>query len=83
MRGLFLFRRPIHWEDFMNQQFYSVSASARLLSVCRITIYRRINDGEIPSIRLGRKVLIPAAFIDGLVSEALAQHIPTPVPAGA
>jgi excisionase family DNA binding protein len=67
----------------MSNQFYSVTEAAKFLSVCRITIYRGINNGEIPSARLGRKVLIPAAFIDGLVSGAMSKKQSNSIPVSA
>ncbi|MDR1445498.1 MAG: excisionase family DNA-binding protein [Treponema sp.] len=52
-------------------QFYSVSQTAKALGVSSLTVYRRTSSGEIPSTHMGRKVLIPAAFIEKLVSQAM------------
>ncbi len=41
---------------------------ARLLRVSRRAVYRRIERGEIPSLRLGRRVLIPKAALDALLA---------------
>lgn len=38
---------------------FSVSETAQLLDVDRRTVSRAIEDGDIPSVRLGRRVLIP------------------------
>lgn len=39
----------------------SVDDTAEILHVARGTAYRAVNDGLIPSIRIGRRVLIPTA----------------------
>jgi excisionase family DNA binding protein len=55
----------------MPQQFYTVAQTAKVLGVSSLTVYRRTSTGEIPSTRMGRKVLIPAAFIEALVAKAM------------
>jgi excisionase family DNA binding protein len=69
----------------MSQQFYTVTQTAKSLNVAKLTVYRRTATGEIPSTRMGRRVLIPAAFIENLVSQAMsgAQHATAPEPQGA
>jgi excisionase family DNA binding protein len=66
-------------------QFYSVAQAAKSLNVAKLTVYRRTMTGEIPSTRMGRKVLIPAAYIENLVTQAMsgAQHATAPEPQGA
>jgi excisionase family DNA binding protein len=57
----------------MTQQFYTVAQTAKSLSIANLTVYRRISSGEIPSTRIGRKVLIPAAYIETLVAQAMSK----------
>jgi excisionase family DNA binding protein len=66
-------------------QFYSVAQTAKSLNVAKLTVYRRTATGEIPSARVGRKVLIPAVYVENLVTQAMsgAQRAPAPEPAGA
>jgi excisionase family DNA binding protein len=66
-------------------QFYTVAQTAETLNVAKLTVYRRTTTGEIPSTRMGRKVLIPAAFIENLVTQTLsgAQRAATPEQQGA
>jgi excisionase family DNA binding protein len=63
-------------------QFYSVAQTAKSLNVAKLTVYRRTATGEIPSTRMGRKVLIPAAYIETLVAQAMTgtQRATTPEP---
>ncbi|MDR2662722.1 MAG: excisionase family DNA-binding protein [Treponema sp.] len=66
-------------------QFYSVAQAAKALNVVPLTVYRRTATGEIPSTRMGRKVLIPAAYIENLVTQTMsgARHAAAPEPQGA
>jgi excisionase family DNA binding protein len=53
--------------------FFTVAQTAKSLNVSKLTVYRRTVTGEIPSTRIGRKVLIPAAFIEKLVTQAMSE----------
>ncbi len=46
---------------------YSVPEAARLLGVSPRHLYDLVHDGEVRSIRLGRRVLIPCHVLDSLV----------------
>jgi excisionase family DNA binding protein len=67
----------------MPSKFYTVRQTADTLNVSYQTVFRKITEKEIPSIRLGRKILVPVSFIDNLVTQALAEVSTAPVPAGA
>jgi excisionase family DNA binding protein len=45
----------------------TVQEMAELLGISRNHAFRCVQRGEIPSVRIGRRVLIPAAFIDRLL----------------
>ena len=57
----------------MPSLFYSVRQTAEVLNVSYLTAFRKITKKEIPSIRLGRKILVPVTFIDNLVTQAISQ----------
>lgn len=42
----------------------SVTEAAKLLGISRNTAYAAIKDGDLPVIRLGRRVLIPVAALE-------------------
>ena len=46
-----------------NREVLTAPEAAAVLRVGRTTMYRLINSGEIRSIKIGRKVLIPRTFI--------------------
>lgn len=46
-----------------------VAEVADLLNLSKMTVYRRCRSGQWPSGRSGRKLLLPAAFVRGLLAE--------------
>ena len=57
-------------------QFYTTRQTAEALNISYITAFRKVASKEFPSIRLGKKILIPVAFIDNLVIKALSEVQP-------
>ena len=53
-------------------RFYSATDLAGMFGVCRMTIYRALDDGEIPAIRIRGRWIVPARAVDELVSAAIA-----------
>jgi excisionase family DNA binding protein len=49
---------------------YTVREVARLLSVTPPTVYRLVKDGELPGIRIGTSIRVPADALN----EYLARH---------
>lgn len=47
---------------------YSPTEVARLLGLSRALIYRELREGTIPSSRLGDRILVPRAWVDGFGS---------------
>ena len=47
------------------KKYYSVREVAEITGLNRVTVWQKIVDGEIPSIRIGKKYLIPASFLKG------------------
>lgn len=48
-----------------------VSELAKLLSVTRQTIYNRVKDGSIKSIKIGKAIRIPEEEIDRILKEGI------------
>ncbi len=46
---------------------YSPNEARKLLKISRGLIYEAINTGRIPSIRIGRRILIPRVALDRLL----------------
>ncbi|MDR0403457.1 MAG: excisionase family DNA-binding protein [Treponema sp.] len=57
----------------MPNQFYTVRQMADALNESYLTVFRKVTDKEFPSIRLGRKILIPASFLKELEEKAKAE----------
>lgn len=48
----------------------SVSEAAELLSVSRDLVYELVAQGELPALRLGRRILLPRRALEELVDRA-------------
>jgi excisionase family DNA binding protein len=49
---------------------YSPDEARKILKISRGLIYEAIRSGQIPSIRIGRRILIPRSGLERLVDEA-------------
>jgi excisionase family DNA binding protein len=50
---------------------YSVQEAARLLGVSDMTLYRQIRAEAFPAIRVGRRFLIPARYLEEMIAAAI------------
>lgn len=48
---------------------YSVREVARMLGVGKSTVYDAINRGDVPTVRFGRRTLVPRWFIDSRIAQ--------------
>ena len=55
----------------MSAQFLTVRQTAEALNVSYMLVFRKIANKEIPSARMGRKILVPAKFIEDLITNAM------------
>lgn len=53
------------------KRFEKVSDVARLLGTSRGKIYRMIETGDLPAIKLGSMVRIPTSAIDALINRSI------------
>jgi len=60
-------------ENFEERIVYTVSEAARLLGISRPSAFQGIERGEIPHIRVGRRILIPKAALEKLLANAGSQ----------
>ena len=63
----------------------TVEETAKLLGISRGLAFQAVARGDIPSIRIGRRILIPAARLHALLDGTTAgsEQQPTTVPPGA
>ena len=47
----------------------SVAETAKLLGIGRNLCYDRVKTGEIPSLKIGRRLLVPKAALEKLLAE--------------
>jgi excisionase family DNA binding protein len=50
----FSYNRLSVTEDFREAQFATVNEVAQLMRVSKMTVYRLINQGDLPAVRIGR-----------------------------
>lgn len=53
-----------------NDPLLTVVEAAQLLRVSKMTVYRLINHGEIPALRVGRSFRIPKSDLQAYVTQA-------------
>jgi excisionase family DNA binding protein len=53
-----------------NSLVFSVGQAGELLGLSRGLMYEAVRSGQIPSIRIGRRILIPKAVLQRLLDEA-------------
>lgn len=55
-------------------RFYSVSQVAALLGMSAMTIYRAIEAGEFPAVKIRGRWIVPAKAVDAMEEAALAER---------
>ena len=50
--------------------FYSVSTTARLLGTSEMTLYRAIQAGEFPAVRIRGRIIVPVKAIEAMTDAA-------------
>ena len=56
--------------------FFSIPEIANALGISRITAYRHVEAGTIPSVRVGARRLVPSSYLQSLEDQALASITP-------
>jgi len=60
-----------HWVMEVNRLTYSVEETAKILGLGRTATYQGIERGEIPSIRIGKRILVPGVALEQLLENNL------------
>lgn len=53
------------------RRFYSVAEVAEISGISSVTLYRAINAGEFPAVRIRGRVIVPARVLDALIDGAV------------
>ena len=51
-------------------QIYRIDEVARLLGIARNSAYRAVKRGDVPTIRIGKRLLVPRVAFDRMLSGA-------------
>ena len=62
-------RRDLGWLQASGEATISVAATAEVLGVDERTVTRAIRGGQLPSVRVGRRLLIPRLRLLAVLSE--------------
>jgi excisionase family DNA binding protein len=57
--------------DSVAPAFYSVAATARMLGASEMTVYRAIQDGEFPALRIRGRIVVPARALEAMTEAAV------------
>ncbi|MBC3190923.1 helix-turn-helix domain-containing protein [Pseudonocardia sp. C8] len=55
-------------------RFYSVAQAAQMLGMSAMTLYRAINSGGFPAVRIRGRLIVPAKAIEVLADLAVAEQ---------
>lgn len=47
---------------------YTVPEAAALIGLCKTAFYAAVRKGEVPSLKIGRRIVIPRAALDRLLN---------------
>ena len=61
-------------EPSESPRFLSVASAARALGTSPMTLYRAIQAGEFPAVRIRGRLIVPAKVLDKLADEAMAAN---------
>lgn len=54
----------------IERKAYTVPEVAKMLGMSRSSAYESVGKGEIPSVRIGHRLVVPAKALDELLSQA-------------
>ena len=55
-------------EDPLSRRTYTIDEAARLLGIGRNSAYEAATRGEIPTIKIGKRVVVPKAALDRMLA---------------
>ena len=55
-------------------RFYSVNEAARMFGISAMTLYRAINAGEFPAVRIRGRLIVPAKAVEAMSDAAMAEQ---------
>lgn len=67
-------RNKIHSPGAQSPRFYTVSQVAALIGVSPMTIYREIDAGQFPAVRIRGRLIVPAKAVDAMEDAALTEQ---------
>jgi excisionase family DNA binding protein len=69
----------VPFEVWLRRPTIPVNVAAEMLGISRASAFRAVHRGQLPSIRLGRRIVIPTAELRVLLRVHAAEDSPDPV----
>lgn len=70
VRGEVRDTRQIAPVTLIRRRTYSVPEAAAILGISRAKAYECVRSGELPALRFGRRIVVPASVVDDLLGES-------------
>jgi len=55
----------------MSKQYISIPELANILGLSRIAVFKKVKNGQIKAVRIGRNYAIPRKYLDAITGKAL------------
>jgi excisionase family DNA binding protein len=55
-------------------QTYTIDEAAKIIGIARVSAYAAVHDGTIPTIKIGKRLLVPKAALERLLSGQTSQN---------
>ena len=59
-------------EDNLNKLTYTVQEAGKIMGISKNAAYQAVNTGDIPSIRIGGRIVVPRAALEHLLKNCTA-----------
>ena len=65
-------------EIVVERRTYTVPEAAAILGIGRAAAYEAVRRGDVPSIRIGKRVVVPKAALNDMIANAGREQTPQP-----
>ena len=68
-------KKKKEWKQISDKKFYTLEELLTFIPMSKAGLYKVVSEGKIPSIKIGRRVLIPAWWVEELTSKPQAAAV--------
>lgn len=59
---------------YVDSEYISIPQLAKILGLSRIAVFKKVKQGEIKALKIGRNYAIPKKYLDSILGEALSKE---------